>query len=66
MNKLSPAELAECQSAKDLLDKYGMLSRDAGHRIQNKIDNAKSGKSRGMFGRRFKEVEPAIGRKGRE
>jgi hypothetical protein len=53
--KLTKEQLAECQDAKDTLDKYGMLSRDGGHRIQNKIDNAKSGNGRGQWGKRFKE-----------
>jgi hypothetical protein len=52
MNKPTKEKLAAWQAAKDLLQADGILSRDAGHRIQNK-----NGNGRGQWGRRFKAVE---------
>jgi hypothetical protein len=54
MNKPTKEKLAAWQAAKDLLQADGILSRDAGHRIQNKLDNLKNGNGRGQWGRRFK------------
>lgn len=55
--KPTPAELAEIekdQAAKDRLCARGLLSERESNSIQNKIENRKEGKARGVWGKRFK------------
>lgn len=55
--KPTKAELAEVQAAVTLLWQRGFLSVEQNNRLQNKIDNEKSGKGRGKWGMRWKGEE---------